>query len=337
MKSAYPTALLAALALAGCDSMATQRQAMGDVTSLIVVAADSLWSRVGDDVLAALEPRIFAVRDESTFELTQVSPASPDWRQLQRFRQIVAIGTATDPWMETALDGAQPATVPDIVERGDVWARSQSVTVVVLPQTGEDDALRSQLNRLGSLLDQRFRSYAKARMFASDSNVALRDSLASTAGFAITLPNIYHILKSADTVYAFHNRNEVGGDLFRSIVVAWRTGVHAGLDRDAVLAWRDEIAPIVFDMPQRTVTDRIESTPLEGAAAGSLQVQGAWAATDPSYPMGGPFLDRVVVCPDQNRTYFLEAWMYGPSRRKYEYMLQFENILGSFHCGVAAR
>jgi Domain of unknown function (DUF4837) len=336
MKSAYSALVVGALLLGACEGLRSQRQAMGEPTSLIVVATDSLWTEAGERVEAALEPRIFAVHDETTFELTQVAPTTANWTQLQRFRQIVTIGASTDPWVAAVLEGADGSgTTPRIVERNDVWARNQSVTAVVLPSSNAADALATQLDQLGALLDSRFRKYALARMFASDSNVVLRDSLSRRAGFSILLPNIYQPMQPADTVYAFHNRNEVGGDLFRTITVAWHNGVDASMTPASVLEWRDKLTPMVFDLAQKTMTDHFESKLVDGAAAGSIEVQGVWAGTDPSFPTGGLFIDRVIVCPDQNRTYFLEAWMYGPSRRKYEYLLQFEHILGSFRCGTA--
>ncbi len=35
-------------------------------------------------------------------------------------------------------------------------------------------------------------------------------------------------------------------------------------------------------------------------------------------------------CP--TRTYFIDAWLYAPNEPKYEYMLQLQEILGSFRC-----
>jgi len=124
----------------------------------------------------------------------------------------------------------------------------------------------------------------------------------------------------------------VGGDLFRTIVVSWKDGPMAEIDSARVLAWRDSIMPLVFDLPQVTGRDRIQVRQLDDLAPGSIEVQGVWAGTDATFPTGGPFVDRIVVCPDQDRTYFLEAWMYGPSREKYEYLIQFETILDSFRC-----
>ena len=41
-----------------------------------------------------------------------------------------------------------------------------------------------------------------------------------------------------------------------------------------------------------------------------------------------------VSCPEQDRTYLLDAWLYIPGRSKYEYVLQLETILDTFVCGT---
>jgi len=335
MKSAHLAGLLAALALLGCESIERGRPAIGDVTDLIVVGADSLWSGVEDSVTAIVAPHVFAVHNERMFDVTAVSPVSELWTQVQQYRQILAFGSPGDSWIDDVLSaaGRTPEKLPAIVNADNVWARGQSVTAVVLPRTDPTAAFLSQVPAVALLLDDRFHRFARGRMFLSDTNTVLRDKLTAEAGFAITLPNIYDAAAPGPQLRAFHNRNKVGGDLFRSIVVSWRDGLFTEADAPRVLAWRDSIVPLVYDLEQATLTDRVEVRTLEDRAPGSIEVRALWSGTDPSFPIGGPLVDRIVVCPDQNRTYFLEAWMYGPSRRKYEYLIQFETILDSFRCG----
>jgi hypothetical protein len=68
---------------------------------------------------------------------------------------------------------------------------------------------------------------------------------------------------------------------------------------------------------------------------GSFEVHSIWRSSDQTLPAAGPFLNRVILCPEQNRTYFVEAWLFAPGRRKYEYMIQFQALLDSFECGAA--
>lgn len=334
MKSAHIAGLLAGLSILGCESIQRGRPALGEANEVIVITVDSLWAEVGDSLRGAVAPRFFAVHDERPFEVQEVSPASEMWLDLRRFRQVIAVGTAADSWIADVLgDRPAPEQLPALVTADNVWARGQTVTALVLPPDRPAAAFESMLPELGTLMDERFRQYARNRMFLSDTNTALRAALEADDGFSLTLPNIYRPAEPGDQLQAFHNRNEVGGDLFRTIVVSWRSGTSVDADASRVVAWRDSILPIVYDVPQVTATDRIDVRELDDLAPGSIEVQGVWRGTDPTFPTAGPFIDRIVVCPDQDRTYFLEAWMYGPSREKYEYLIQFETILDSFRCG----
>jgi len=333
MRSAFSILVVAGLATTGCEAARRTTLAHGEESSIIILAADSLWAQVEDSVQATLEPRIFTVRDEKMFEATWVSPFTEDWVTLRTFRQVLSIGLAGDGWVAPALDESMPAA-PAVVEAHDVWARDQTVTAVVLPPENSAAALMSLLPQLAAGFDARYRQYVKQRMFMSDVNTALRDTLRARAGFSLLLPNIYGA-EPLDSIWVFRNKAEVGSELYRAIIVASRPGVVTGADADTVLAWRDRITPIVFN-PQITERERVETELLPEAGAGALQVQGIWRGADMSLPSAGPFIDRIVPCPAEGRTFFLEGWLYAPARRKYEYMIQLETLLDSFECGPFA-
>ena len=328
---AIPIALLSLLA--ACSDVAPS--AWGNANSVIVLAPENLWAEVRDTVHAALEPRIFTVRDERTFEVTHVAPGAPEWSDLRRFKQILVLGTPEDSWVSDVLDGKEvPATRPAMVERSDVWARGQRVTVVLLPHEGAADAVVQMLPELHELLDSRFRQYAIQRMFTSGAAEGFRDTLRATAGFGLLLPNVYR-RTVVDSLYVFRNDQALGEQLDRTVVVTWRSGTPDSLTADALLAWREALERP--DMPaQVTQRDRLEVEPIEVPGGYGIQVRGAWATPPGEFPAGGPFVDRMIVCPDQNRTYLLDAWLYVPRKGKYEYVIQMETILNSFECGGSA-
>jgi hypothetical protein len=337
MKSAFLTVLPIALLSASCGAIDRTQPAHGEVTSLIVIAADTLWEVVGDTVQAALEPRIFTVRNEKAFEMTHVSPLSEDWIELRRFKQVLVIGRADDGWMAPILEDTAGVNPPAVVERSDVWATGQTVTAIVVPGGSSAQAVASVLPTLGPRLDERFREWVRSRMFLSEVNKELRDSLVSMAGFGLTLPNLYRPDVDGD-LYVFRSSNDVGGQLARVISVTWREGLHE-LTPEQVLAWRDSIALRVFPTTPGQAIDRDQAhvRPLPNRAPGSIEVHSVWQSPDRSRPAAGPFLDRVILCPDQDRTYFVEAWLFAPGRRKYEYMIQFETLLDAFECGNTNR
>jgi hypothetical protein len=320
------------LALAAVACSDSSRLAMGDVNSIIVVAEDSLWEQVADTVLTTLQPRIFAVRDEPTFLLTHTSPTSQYWGDLRRFRQILAIGRPTDPWVQEPLGEADGAvTPPAIVEVDRVWARNQRVTVVVVPEEGAAEVVRSVVDSLAALLDHRYRVWARSRMFLSGRDTALADTLRRQAGFSLEIPNVYRWRQVSDSAYVFLNDNPDASQLVRWLTVTWSSGTEGEPMPESAIDWRDSVAERLYDWGQITQRDRIETRPVAAPGEGGIQLRGAWTTLD-EFPQGGPFITRVVDCPDQNRRYLLDAWLYAPARDKYQYIIQLETLLEGFQC-----
>lgn len=330
MKSARVTLLVLAALLLGCNG---SRQAVGTVNSVIVLAPDSVWAAVGDSILAALEPRIFTVREERTFEVTHISPQDPRWSEMRRFRQLLVIGAAGDAWVQPVLRRARQEPAADgIVQARDVWARNQLATAVVLPEGAGPDAALPHVGAVSTVIDSTFRAYAVQRMFTSRPDSLLRDTLLTQEGFGILLPNVYRQLTRDHGVLLFQNSTQIGGDLVRSVLVTWREGLQPP-DPAEALAWRQAVAAAEYRPPQETVSERVQAVTMTMPAAGeAVEVQGVWDGTDPTWPMSGPFIARVVQCPAQNRTYLLDSWLYSPGRAKYEYMIQLQTILNSFEC-----
>jgi hypothetical protein len=330
MKSACITILLAAASLMGCNG---SRQAMGTANSIIVLAPDSVWAVIGDSVLSALEPPIFTVRDERTFEVTHISPQDPRWTELRQFRQVLTIGTAEDGWVQPAVRRGADATAPGVAQVRNVWARNQLVTAVILPAGAGADAALAQVPQTALLIDSTFRQQARQRMYTSRPNTELRDSLLQHEGFGLTLPNVYRQLtRDHPQVHLFQNSTQIGGDLVRSVLVTWQDGL-LDVSPQAALEWREQIGADEYRPPQVTQPGQVEGQLLDVNGLAAAEAQGIWDGTDPTWPMSGPFITRMLQCPAQNRTYLLDGWLYSPGRPKYEYMIHLQTILNTFECG----
>lgn len=328
---------LLAAALA-CDTTPRSPVAYGRPTAVIVVADQALWSTVEDSVRKALEPVIFTVREQRAYEITYVQPSDPAWRDLRMWRQIMAIGTPQDPWMIPVLEEADTVLgrLPAFLEVEDVWARGQVVTAVVLPEDDPAAALQPHLAQVRTRIQRRFHSYVMQRMFVSGANEELRDRLAEEHGFSLVVPDVYRYTELPGDAHVFRNAFPDPSELLRSILVTWRSGAMPDPTADVALAWRDSVAQQHYQRPMRTVRERIVTGELEEAPGPGLQVQGIWEAPEGEFPGGGPFITHLVSCPEQNRTYLLDAWLYAPGKDKYEYMLQLQVLLGTFRCGRAA-
>jgi hypothetical protein len=319
-----------ALGLAACD----QQGAYGDANSIIAVAEPALWEAVEDSVYAALEPTIWTVRDEKTFTVTWADPGDPRWGDLRRFRQLLLIGPASAPWIAEALQKRTrtPGPDPALVQVHDVWARSQLVTILLTPEVNQTEAALSRLDALRDLYDTQYRGWAVRRMFVSGQDSALGDTLAARAGFRMLLPQVYYWDRE-DSVYLFRNDNPDPSELIRQVMVTWMRPAPQGMDGESLLAWRQDLADAYYQDDQVAVLDNARAEAFEYRGMDAYQIQAIWQSPPTApWPAAGPFILRAVLCPEQDRLYLLDAWLYAPGRDKYEYMIQLETILDSFRC-----
>ena len=317
------------LAVAGCDKTG----AYGDVNSIIVGASMELWDEVGETVTSGLEPTIFTVRDERTFKITHQDPLAADWEILREFKQVLLIGRSEDPWVSEALEEGgmtDPESVgaPGVFQLIDVWARGQLVTVLRLPPGGGADEVEARVGELGELFDAQYRTYAHARMFVSGRDSLLADTLRAAGGFMLDLPRVYR-WDYQDSVFIFRNDNPDPAELIREIAVTWRSPISEPLGDSAILDWRLGLTRDYYT-DEQVVTEELE--PGRGLADEVYEVRGIWESPPEAWPAAGPFLTRTMPCPEQDRLYLLDSWLYAPGKDKYEYMLQLEYILDSFEC-----
>lgn len=340
VRYAFPILLVTlALTMSGCEIP----RAHGDVNALIVGADPDLWTEVEPTIREAMEPTTRTVRNEETFRVTHQDPADAEiWGNLRRFRQVIAMGDASDPWVEAALAEARADAIPDapgIIQVGDVWARGQQVSVILLPEQGQAQAVRALADELHILLDEQFRSYAVNRMFLTGVNTELASSLAESAGFSLQLPQVYETL-SRDSIFRFRNDNPSPTELIREVIVTWESPIPEELPTaEELRVWRDSI--VVEHYVDRQLVDTTSAVqtsyqPIELDGLDGVEYQGAWVSPEDAWPAGGPFILRALRCPEQDRLYYVDAWLYAPNRGKYEYMIQLETILDSFRCGAGS-
>jgi hypothetical protein len=322
--------LTATVTLGACDEVP---MAWGDANSIIAVMPMEQWESYGDDVYAALEPRIRTVRAEKTFTVTHQEPYAEFWDRLRRFRQLLVVGSREDPWVQTVLEDArEPITENGIHQVYDVWSRGQTVTLMLLDSGWGQAELAEYLPEVNELLDQQFRGYARNRMYISGADSVLADSLSTIAGFTMMLPTVYRF-QTRDSIYIFRNDNPDPSELIRQISVSWMTPAPGLLDQDAMLEWRNRVAAEHYTEPQMVVLDDASVRDFEFEGSPAFEFQGQWRnPPERNWPAGGPLITRTVTCDAQDRTYLLDAWLYAPGKEKYEYMIQLETLLDSFRC-----
>lgn len=328
MKPLLLAGLLLAVLSAGCN----QTLAFGSPNSVIVVAPNDLWKAIKDSVDTALEQRILTTRPERTFNVTQISPANQKWGLLRQFQQVIVVGRANDGWVKPVLAKTDTTIAPPmLVTVRDVWARQQLVTALVLPPSNFVAGALSQIPALQKYLDHRFHVFAVDRMFISGVNAKLRDSLNAHAGFSLTLPKVYKVDSTGDSVFMAYNNMEEPKELMRFFTVDRRVGIDT-LTTEQILQWREALIKKYFSQPQVTQRKPLTVRTVDVDGQVMQAVQGVWSAPRGAWPGAGPFFDRVIRCPANNRTYFIDAWLYAPSLDKYQYFIQLQTIVNSFRC-----
>jgi hypothetical protein len=306
--------------------------AYGDVNSIIAVMSAEQWDVVGEDVYDALEPTISTVRGEKTFTVTYQEPGAEFWDRLRRFRQTLVVGTREDAWVQDVLDSAsEPITENGLHQVYNVWSNGQTVTLVLLDEGWEAEDLGPYLTEVNRLLDDQFRYYARNRMYMSGRDSALSDTLSMQAGFTMLLPDVYR-WELIDSTYIFRNDQPDPSELIRQVAVTWRTPAPGLLDRESLLAWREEVVDL-YSEPQMLMLDGAVEREVFVDGAPGFELQAQWKNTpERPWPAGGLLITRSVTCDNQDRTYILDAWLYAPGKEKYEYMIQLETVLDSFRC-----
>ena len=328
-RTIFATGLLASVLTACGESP----RAWGEVNSIIVGATEEQWAAVGTMVESALETRFLTVRPEKTFRVTHHVPEGREWGLLQRFRQLLLVGTPESPWMAEALaltdrEGFNP---PEMLQVGDVWARGQNVTILLLPSEGADGA-EELMEPLHELLDNQYRQWVHSQQFQSGPDSVLADTLWNEVGFSLLLPEVYQ-RRTVDSVYIFRNDNPTPTELIRQIAVTWRTPIPEEVGQEEALAWRTALTNQYYIYPQIVDTDLAQTRRLQMGDLILEEFRATWAnPPEDQFPAGGPLIVWSVPCPAQDRHYLIDAWLYAPGRDKYRYVLQLENILSSFRC-----
>jgi len=206
----------------------------------------------------------------------------------------------------------------------------QAVTVVVLEPGREAESWRALLTELAELLDHQYRLWALNRMWVSGVDTALATQLDERLGFSMNVPAVYGFQFRDNDIVVIRNDNPDPSDLIRSILVQ-RRPVTDSLDAAVLFDWRASVDSTQYNVPQSLEPAPGPGVPIAINGVQGLEVRGAWR-DESSYPAGGLFFVRALRCPEA--TYFIDAWLYSPNprRSKWQYLMQMEEILGSFNC-----
>jgi hypothetical protein len=334
---ATATITLIAAALVGVTGCGQLPIAYGEGNSIIAAMDTTVWNQVGDSVQVALEPTILTTRQERAFDVTYQDPnAGATWGNLRRFRHLLLAGTRNDPWMKEPLEQVgDSAKAPGLYTAHDVWATGQTIDLILLTKADAGSEILPYLSKVEQSVDQDYRAWAKARMYTSGVNSALADTLETEGRFSLLLPKVYRWTRPADSVYIFRNDNPDPSQLIRQVMVTWQSPIPPHLQAKDLLDWRQRVVSKYYSEPQDLDLSQQQGGPFRYEGLQAYEIQALWK-NPPSlnWPAAGPFILRAIVCPQQNRMYLLDSWLYAPNKDKYQYMIQLRTILDTFKCSA---
>lgn len=327
--SATLSALLVAVAFAASGCKAPQ--AFGDRHSIIVRTDKSLWAQVDSSLMGALEQRVFTTRPERVFKVTFVAADDTLWLDLRFWQQVVVLGARGDETVDRILRAAdQPdAAPPAIIQATGIWARAQLVTLLLLPETDQAEAVDDMLPQLYDVLEAKYDEWIIERLYTTGVNDSLRQAL-SRYGFTLELPRVYQSSHQDSTFFFTNPFRQGDSDLLRSILLTWV--VNAGHpDNQSLRAWREAIDESYYEPSQDILDTGIRFDTIQVGGRAGLQFRGVWQDRS-EFPAAGPFIARAIKCPEENRTYYMDAWLFAPGKDKHPYLRQLEILLNSFRC-----
>lgn len=316
----------ALLATTGCKAP----QAFGDRHSIIVRADEALWTQVDSALMGALEQRVFTTRPERKFKVTFVAADDTLWRDLRVWQQVVVLGARGDEVVERILRsaGAADASAPAVFQADEIWARTQLVTLLLLPESRQAEAVESLLPELFTLIQSKYDRWVLERMYTTGVNDSLKQVLGGY-GFTLEVPNVY-LFSRQDSLFRFGNPYRQGdSDLLRSFLLTWTRGTGA-VSEESLKGWRAAIDED-YEPPQDVLDKELRFATVQVGELTGLEFRGVWQDRA-DFPAAGPFITRAIECPSQNRTYYMDAWLFAPGKDKYPYLRQLEILLDSFRC-----
>jgi len=166
---------------------------------------------------------------------------------------------------------------------------------------------------------------------------ATRKYLKKKYGFKFSFPKGYLLAKedkSENEGFVFI-RN-ITPQVDRNLFVAYQPYTNTQQLADKyVIAWRDSICKkYIFDsektesylVTEPQVPPKIRKVNFKGNYA--LEIRGVWRTSIKS--MGGSFLSYVLVDEEKGRLYYIEGFLYAPSKDKRELLRELETILWTF-------
>ena len=318
--------------------------ARGEANAILCVMDTTQWNgplgEVLRDIFSESVPGL--PQDEAYFKLRNINPLKMN-SILKTGKSMIFVSTLDNQGVQSramqnyfttsSLEKILQDTALYRLPQKDQFARGQEI-LHLFGQT--ESQLVAHLKRDKDVLRNYFLNIENQRISRSLFKVRekqIEKTLREKHGFDIQVPYNYDLAKNQrDFIWI----RLLDTELEKNIFVHYRP-FDSKEPFDDVLAFREDITssymrdiqkPDIF-MTLQNENMNIREANFKGKYAKELR--GLWKLSDISG--GGPFLSYVFVDESQQRLYYLEGYIYAPSKDKREFMQEMEVIINTFRSG----
>lgn len=322
--------------------------AKGGKGELILVMDSTKWNgELGDAARKVFNARIYGLPQPEPMFNARFVTASLFRGLLKRHRNIVIITTFDSKNPETLQlqRSFTPESKKKIMDdpslfmftRKDEFAKGQQI----LHLFGQDEAqliqkLKDNEKKIQNIFNDREEAYIRDRLMTAGLDRELEKIMKKNHGVSMKVPGGYKLAK--DTTGFFWVRfPELKFD--KNIFVAYKPyQSEKQFELDSIVNWRNNICkehlygdkdrnPDSFIITESLVPAVDEEVALNGKYA--KEVRGLWKTKN--LTMGGPFISYVFVDESSQQIFYVEGFIFAPSKQKREYVRELKVTLHSLN------
>ncbi len=343
---------LITLLLTSCSSETTKNGgskshlpvARGEANAILCVMDTNQWNGpVGEalrDIFSEYVPGL--PQDETYFKLRNINPLKMN-NILKTGKSMIFVSTLDN-------QGAQSRAMQNYFTSSSLEEILQDTALYRLPQKNQfargqeilhlfgqtEGQLIAHLKRDKEVLRSYFMTIENERISKSILKVRekqIEKTLRETHGFDVQVPYGYDLAKNQrDFIWL----RLLDPEYEKNVFVHFRP-FNSKDPFDDVLAFREEITSSYMRDIQRPdifmtlQNENMNIREVNFKSKYAKEVRGLWKLSDISG--GGPFVSYLFVDESQKRLYYLEGYVYAPSKDKREFMQEIEVILNTFRSG----
>jgi len=315
------------LVAAGCGPE-KRVPAVGPGSEIVVLSAERS-SALGKRVAEILSREVRVVQLEPTFDVVESDVA--DWSFYKTRKLLFAVGTREDPELASFL--RKETGVPTRSAVPGLWIVTEpfSAGQVLFVLSGEAEAvrgvLRDRADELLQVVEDAAVTLMLTNLFRAGEIPGARADMLTAWGWGVRVPPDWKV----DQEHAQQRFVRVWRDApVEQLFVSWEPG-RVERTPEEWIARRSELVESFYD-GDVVVTERSEGSAGETpwGKPGTI-LAGLWE--NERYVIGGPFRSWAFWCPEDDRTYLVDACVYAPDRPKRPLLRTLEAVARTFRCG----